>query len=283
MVQNRYHILHIKIIDPLCVPHLSGCMNRAERDLQWAGSDEIGAQLQSCSHPVVLSSRALPLPAPSKLVHPPQLHSETHPTHCTLCHAVSVLQCSPSEQRPYISPPARTKSQRYRPGTFPSSPNRAPVQSCLVREVYPSQYISERRERRSAFTTIYTQISQHVRRSVAIPDSRPHQCRQPVPPSLFHHHVQRSRMVRYPGFPARTQNRPRSTGRIWCGVQDERRCADEIPHSDYINPIDLCNRLNTYIVPEAAVHAFLTFLFLINGYWLALILNLPLLAWNAKK
>lgn len=53
--------------------------------------------------------------------------------------------------------------------------------------------------------------------------------------------------------------------------------------SDYINPIDLCNRLNTYIVPEASVHAFLTFLFLINGYWVALILNLPLLAWNGKK
>ena len=53
--------------------------------------------------------------------------------------------------------------------------------------------------------------------------------------------------------------------------------------SDYINPIDLCNRLNTYIIPEAAVHGFLTFLFLINGYWMALVLNLPLLAWNIKK
>ena len=53
--------------------------------------------------------------------------------------------------------------------------------------------------------------------------------------------------------------------------------------SDYINPIDLCNRLNTYIIPEAAVHGFLTFLFLINGYWIALLLNLPLVAWNAKK
>ena len=52
---------------------------------------------------------------------------------------------------------------------------------------------------------------------------------------------------------------------------------------DYINPIDLCNRLNMYIVPEAGVHAFLTVLFLINGYWVPLILNLPLLAWNAKK
>ncbi|GAB1208983.1 hypothetical protein APSETT445_007748 [Aspergillus pseudonomiae] len=52
---------------------------------------------------------------------------------------------------------------------------------------------------------------------------------------------------------------------------------------DYINPIDLCNRLNAYIIPEAAVHAFLTFLFVINGYWLAILLNLPLLAFNAKK
>lgn len=53
--------------------------------------------------------------------------------------------------------------------------------------------------------------------------------------------------------------------------------------SDYINPIDLCNRLNTYIVPEAALQIFLTSLFLINGYWTALILNLPLVAWNVKK
>jgi hypothetical protein len=59
--------------------------------------------------------------------------------------------------------------------------------------------------------------------------------------------------------------------------------ADLLLFSDYINPIDLCNRLNTYIVPEAAVHAFITILFLVNGYWIALILNLPMLAWNAKK
>jgi uncharacterized membrane-anchored protein YitT (DUF2179 family) len=52
---------------------------------------------------------------------------------------------------------------------------------------------------------------------------------------------------------------------------------------DYINPIDLCNRLNAYIIPEAAVHAFLTFLFVINGYWLAIVLNLPLVLFNAKK
>lgn len=59
-------------------------------------------------------------------------------------------------------------------------------------------------------------------------------------------------------------------------------CAD-YDFSDYINPIDLCNRLNTYIVPEAAIHAFLTTLFLVNGYWMGLILNLPMVAYNAKK
>lgn len=59
--------------------------------------------------------------------------------------------------------------------------------------------------------------------------------------------------------------------------------ANILCHSDYINPIDLCNRLNTYIIPEAAVHGFLTFLFLINGYWVALLLNLPLVAFNVKK
>ena len=59
--------------------------------------------------------------------------------------------------------------------------------------------------------------------------------------------------------------------------------ANDLEGSDYINPIDLCNRLNTYIVPEAAVHAVLTILFLVNGYWIALVLNLPLLAYNAKK
>lgn len=52
---------------------------------------------------------------------------------------------------------------------------------------------------------------------------------------------------------------------------------------DYINPIELCNKLNKYIVPEAALHGFLTILFLINGYWFTFLLNLPLLAFNAKK
>ncbi|TVY86509.1 ER-derived vesicles protein [Lachnellula willkommii] len=66
-------------------------------------------------------------------------------------------------------------------------------------------------------------------------------------------------------------------------IKSKAQQADPGANSDYINPIDLCNRLNTYIIPEAAVHGFLTFLFLINGYWIALLLNLPLLAFNVKK
>jgi len=31
------------------------------------------------------------------------------------------------------------------------------------------------------------------------------------------------------------------------------------------------------------VHTFLTLLFLMNGHWLALVLNIPLVAWNVNK
>ncbi|KAI7886764.1 hypothetical protein K492DRAFT_215527 [Lichtheimia hyalospora FSU 10163] len=52
---------------------------------------------------------------------------------------------------------------------------------------------------------------------------------------------------------------------------------------DYINPIDLCNKLNQFVLPEMATHAFLFFMFLINGSWMAMLLNLPLVAYNARK
>lgn len=52
---------------------------------------------------------------------------------------------------------------------------------------------------------------------------------------------------------------------------------------DYINPIDLCNKLNPYILPEIAVHTFTTFLVLISGNWVSLLFNIPIVAWNIKK
>ncbi|EMD33096.1 hypothetical protein CERSUDRAFT_118154 [Gelatoporia subvermispora B] len=53
--------------------------------------------------------------------------------------------------------------------------------------------------------------------------------------------------------------------------------------SDYINPIDLCNKLNQFVLPENIAHAFLSLLFLISGQWVAFLLNAPLLAYNINK
>ncbi|SAM07523.1 hypothetical protein [Absidia glauca] len=52
---------------------------------------------------------------------------------------------------------------------------------------------------------------------------------------------------------------------------------------DYINPIDLCNKLNQFVLPEMGAHAFLFFMFLINGSWIAMLLNLPLVVYNIQK
>jgi len=52
---------------------------------------------------------------------------------------------------------------------------------------------------------------------------------------------------------------------------------------DYINPIDLCNKLNQFVLPENAAHAFLTLLFLLCGQWTAFLLNAPLMLYNANK
>jgi len=52
---------------------------------------------------------------------------------------------------------------------------------------------------------------------------------------------------------------------------------------DYINPIDLCNKLNQFVLPEMLAHAALTVLFLLCGQWLTFLLNLPLIAYNANK
>ncbi|EKM81097.1 hypothetical protein AGABI1DRAFT_112798 [Agaricus bisporus var. burnettii JB137-S8] len=52
---------------------------------------------------------------------------------------------------------------------------------------------------------------------------------------------------------------------------------------DYINPIDLCNKLNQFVLPENIAHASLTLLFLVFGQFTAFLLNLPLVLYNADK
>ncbi|ODQ65923.1 cornichon [Nadsonia fulvescens var. elongata DSM 6958] len=53
--------------------------------------------------------------------------------------------------------------------------------------------------------------------------------------------------------------------------------------SDYINPIDLCYRLNNYVLPEVAIHTFLGTVFLLNGYFFSLLINMPILTFSINK
>ncbi|TCD66548.1 hypothetical protein EIP91_001269 [Steccherinum ochraceum] len=53
--------------------------------------------------------------------------------------------------------------------------------------------------------------------------------------------------------------------------------------SDYVNPVEMCNKLNPFVIPEAILHGFLTVLFLLSGQWVAFAINAPLLVWNLRK
>ena len=52
---------------------------------------------------------------------------------------------------------------------------------------------------------------------------------------------------------------------------------------DYINPIELCNKINPYILPEAIIHLVLTLLMLLSGHWFTFLINVPLAAYNVNK
>ncbi|GMM42899.1 hypothetical protein FOG51_02759 [Hanseniaspora uvarum] len=53
--------------------------------------------------------------------------------------------------------------------------------------------------------------------------------------------------------------------------------------SDYINPIKLCKSVNKLVKPDAFIHAGLSALFLLKGYWFVFLLNLPILYFNFQK
>ncbi|KAL0073335.1 er-derived vesicles protein erv14 [Phycomyces blakesleeanus] len=52
---------------------------------------------------------------------------------------------------------------------------------------------------------------------------------------------------------------------------------------DYINPFDLCRKLNKFIIPEMAIHAAMFSLFVLNGSWIAVLIHLPMFIFHAKK
>jgi len=46
--------------------------------------------------------------------------------------------------------------------------------------------------------------------------------------------------------------------------------------SDYINPVDMCNKVNNLVLPEYITQFVLTIVFLLTGNWIEFLLNLPL-------
>jgi len=51
---------------------------------------------------------------------------------------------------------------------------------------------------------------------------------------------------------------------------------------DYINPFDSSSRINSFIVPEFAIHGALGCVFLLTGHWLLFLLNVPLIYYHTN-
>ncbi|GMM51937.1 cornichon family protein [Starmerella bacillaris] len=49
---------------------------------------------------------------------------------------------------------------------------------------------------------------------------------------------------------------------------------------DYINPIDLCNKINPYVIPDMLVHLSLCLILLLTGHFWTFLFNVPLLVFN---
>eukprot|EP01119_Soliformovum_irregulare_P008861 TRINITY_DN21962_c0_g1_i1.p1 TRINITY_DN21962_c0_g1~~TRINITY_DN21962_c0_g1_i1.p1 ORF type:complete len:153 (-),score=18.89 TRINITY_DN21962_c0_g1_i1:52-510(-) len=53
--------------------------------------------------------------------------------------------------------------------------------------------------------------------------------------------------------------------------------------SDYINPRDLVSRYNMFVIPEYAVQAVLTIVFLFGGSWIEFLFSAPVTAFHAYR
>ncbi len=51
---------------------------------------------------------------------------------------------------------------------------------------------------------------------------------------------------------------------------------------DYINPFDSASRINKLVVPEIALHVGLSCLYLVFGYWLIFLINVPLIYYHGR-
>jgi len=53
--------------------------------------------------------------------------------------------------------------------------------------------------------------------------------------------------------------------------------------SDYLNPVDLCEKLNKFSKPEIIGQCIMTLLLLLSGSWYEFLVNLPITIYNIKS
>lgn len=53
--------------------------------------------------------------------------------------------------------------------------------------------------------------------------------------------------------------------------------------TDFKNPIEHCKLMNPLVLPEYAIHLFMTVVFLLCGEWITVMINIPLLAYNINR
>lgn len=53
--------------------------------------------------------------------------------------------------------------------------------------------------------------------------------------------------------------------------------------TDFKNPIDHCKLMNPLVLPEYAIHLFMTTIFFVCAEWITVLVNIPLLAYNINR
>ena len=53
--------------------------------------------------------------------------------------------------------------------------------------------------------------------------------------------------------------------------------------ADHINPVELCERVNGLVLPEYLGQLAVAAMLLLRGFWLAALLNVPILYWNGRR
>lgn len=72
-----------------------------------------------------------------------------------------------------------------------------------------------------------------------------------------------------------------TAGLLFCSVYSLILYSDL--KADHINPIELCGIVNQLIIPEYIGHFYVTSMLILRGYFVTALLNVPLIAFHARR